>query len=305
MANKATITYNGKTISTEDRDGSFAVTYNGSTLATLGAGQSKTLNCSGQPMKSDVVVGGKILRCKNLKMHSNVVVSVVSLFPSEPSAYNLIGTYTSSQTWTAPESGYFQIEVFGASGKGGAADFNAASMGATGASGGGGGGGGYACSRVKLKKGDTVVIVRGAVGATSSATINSTLESYSTVSVTSGENGGDADCSRSNTNASNVDAGTGGAGGTAYGGNYSNKNGNDGSAGGKNYVRKNEGPTTINGGAGGSSGYTGGNAGGAGGKVRIIGWEKAESQEIDNMIYSASSGKAGFIKIYRGNTNVA
>lgn len=82
MANRATVTYNGKTISTEDRDGSFAVTYNGSTLATLGAGQSKTLNCSGQPMKSDIVVGGKTLRCKNLKMHSNVVVSVKNLVDS-------------------------------------------------------------------------------------------------------------------------------------------------------------------------------------------------------------------------------
>lgn len=38
MANRATVTYNGKTISTEDKDGSFNVTYNGSTIATVGAG---------------------------------------------------------------------------------------------------------------------------------------------------------------------------------------------------------------------------------------------------------------------------
>ena len=82
MANRATVTYNGKTISTEDRDGSFAVTYNGSTIATIRAGSSKTINCSGQPMKTDIVVGGKTLRCKNLKMYSNVVVSVKSLVDS-------------------------------------------------------------------------------------------------------------------------------------------------------------------------------------------------------------------------------
>lgn len=305
MANISTITYNGKVIAETEEAGNVVVTYGGKTIANMGAGETKTFSCNGKVMKTNLYIGAKTLLCEMAQMISDVIVAVKSAFPEAPSAYSLIGKYTSNQTWTAPEDGYFQIEVFGASGKGGAADFNAASGGATGASGGGGGGGGYACSRVKLKKGDTVVIVRGAVGATSSATINSTLESYSTVSVTSGENGGDADCSRSNINASNVDAGTGGAGGTAYGGNYSNKSGNDGSTGGKDDVRKNEGPTTINGGAGGSSGYTGGNAGGAGGKVRIIGWEKAESQEIDNMIYSASSGKAGFIKIYRGNTNLA
>lgn len=79
MANRATITYNSKTISTEDRDGSFAVTYNGSTIATVGAGSSKTLNCSGKVMKSNVVVGGKTLNCAGKIMATNVVVSVASL----------------------------------------------------------------------------------------------------------------------------------------------------------------------------------------------------------------------------------
>lgn len=79
MANRATITYNSKTISTEDRDGSFAVTYNGSTIATVGAGSSKTLNCSGKVMKSNVVVGGKTLNCAGKIMATNVIVSVASL----------------------------------------------------------------------------------------------------------------------------------------------------------------------------------------------------------------------------------
>lgn len=82
MANRGTITYNGKTISTEDRDGSFAVTYNGSTIATVGAGASKTLNCSGKVMKANVVVGGKTLNCSGKIMATNVVVSVASLVDS-------------------------------------------------------------------------------------------------------------------------------------------------------------------------------------------------------------------------------
>ena len=38
MANRATVTYNGRTISTEDKEGNFNVTYNGSTIATIDAG---------------------------------------------------------------------------------------------------------------------------------------------------------------------------------------------------------------------------------------------------------------------------
>ena len=82
MANRATITYNSKTISTEDRDGSFSVTYNGKTLATIGAGASKTLNCSGKVMATNVVVGGKTLNCAGKLMATNVVVSVASLVDS-------------------------------------------------------------------------------------------------------------------------------------------------------------------------------------------------------------------------------
>ena len=41
-------------------------------------------------------------------------------FPKEPASYEIISTYTAEGTFVAPETGYFQIEVFGASGKGGA-----------------------------------------------------------------------------------------------------------------------------------------------------------------------------------------
>ena len=49
------------------------------------------------------------------------VASVIpSAFPAEPSSYALIGTYSSSQTFTAPEDGWYQVELFGRSGAGGA-----------------------------------------------------------------------------------------------------------------------------------------------------------------------------------------
>jgi hypothetical protein len=229
-------------------------------------------------MKTNVVVGGKTLNCAKYKMATNVVVSVVSLFPSTaPSAYNLIGTYTSNQTWTAPESGYFQIEVFGASGSGGTG-----TVGLVNASGGGGGGGGYSrSSGVTLNKGDTIVLTIGGVGATTSAVVNSSHNnSYDhTLQVTSGANGGDS--------ITYTTPGSGGAGGVASGGKTVNTNGNAGSKGQQSFA------SNASPGAGGTAAYTGGNAGGAGGTGLTSGSNTP-----------GASGKAGFIKIYRGNTNV-
>lgn len=208
-------------------------------------------------------------------------------FPNEPSAYNQLALITSSQTWTAPEDGYFQIEVFGASGKGGAGksyckvvqyepiDYAA--------SGGGGGGGGYACSRIKMKKGDTIELVVGAVGTDSSAIIDSAVETYDIMTVTSGANGGNVSGSFTS-----YKVGTGGTGGVASGGNYANANGGAGGDGKK---------SSTAGGAGGTAGYTGGNAGGTGG----YGQTNYTSKEAT---HAGKSGKAGFINIYRGDTNV-
>lgn len=285
MANRATVTYNGKTICTEDRDGSFAVTYNGSTIATVAAGQTKTLNCSGQVMKSNVVIGGKTLNCAKYKMATNVVVSVVSLFPSSPSSYNLIGTYTEGGvfTFTAPSTGYFQVEVQGASGSGG--NYNNSWY----AGGGGGGGGGCAISRVKLNKGDTITLYVSYTGYTNQAVINSSIESYATPMVTSGGVGGNAGVN-STDDGYVAYGGSGGAGGVASGGNYANYNGGAGSTGSVGSM--------INGGAGGSGGspgYTGGRYGGAGGT----------SKSYIGSAAAPTEGSTGFIKIYAGNTNVA
>ena len=196
-------------------------------------------------------------------------------FPQEPSAYNQLALITASQTWIAPEDGWFQIEDFGASGKGGDGYLLSMNNVYASLSGGGGGGGGYAASRIKMHKGDTAVINIGAVGATTSVTINSTVESYSALSVTSGSSG---------ENAANSSAGgAGGAGGIASGGNHANNNGGNGSKG-----EQNNGGLAI-GGNGGAPGYTGGNYGGKG-------------ADGANRNYG-EAGKTGFIKIYRGNTN--
>lgn len=214
----------------------------------------------------------------------------LSFFPAEPSSYEYMALITSSQIWTAPEDGYFQIEVFGASGNGGAYAYerNTSSTFYTGF-GGGGGGGGYACSRVKLNKGDTVVITRST---TCEAVINSSLETYSTMSVTSGGNGGAGTASASNKTAS---GGTGGTGGTASGGNYANNAGSKGKTGQswKGNYSKDVSYTVPSGGA---AGYSGGNKGGNGG------YQYFNSVAI--LVSKPTNGSAGFIKIYRGDTNV-
>ena len=292
MANISTITYNGSVLAETEEEGTVAVAYDGKTIANLNAGDTKTFGCANKVMKTNITIGTKSLLCAMSKMISDIIVAVKSSFVAEPSAYTLIQKYTASKTWTAPETGWFQIEVFGASGKGGSPfkyNSNANTGAVTVMSGGGGGGGGYACSRVKMNEGDTIQIVRGAVGATSSATINSSVETYETLEVTSGGNGG----APSTVNK----APSVGAGGVASGGNYANQNGGAGTYQKKTAYADGLSWSISAIGYGGSAGYTGGNAGGNGaGHVK-----KANEYPED---VAATAGKAGFINIYRGNTNV-
>ena len=209
----------------------------------------------------------------------------LSFFPGEPSSYEQIVLITSSQTWEAPENGYFQIEVFGASGNGG----NAAMHGYYAGTGGGGGGGGAAISRVKLKKGDVIELNSASVGATSYAIVNSSLETYDTLSVTSGSNGGNG----YSLGSSNTRGGSGGSGGSASGGNYANYNGKSGGNGSGNRHTVGD---SYAGGGGGAAGYTGGNAGGHGAGSYM-------NMDTTMGLYSPGAGSAGFFKIYRGNTN--
>lgn len=210
---------------------------------------------------------------------------VPSTFPAEqPTAYTLINTYTTSQTWTAPENGYFMIEVHGASGNGGASsktngDVSGAYNFSTGS---GGGGSGYACSVVRLKEGDAVEIVCGAVSSDSQAVVTSSyaVEDSHTMKVTSGGNGSNSGGSQKTV--------PGGAGGVGSGGKDEN---GTGSAGSKNSYMQNTSSWNGTGAAGGNPYKTDGNVGGAGGNV------------VNGTTRAGAAGKSGFVKISRGNTN--
>lgn len=296
MANISTISYNGKVIAETEEPGNVVVTYDGRTIAEIVAGESKNILCNGKVMKTNLYVGGKTLLCGMAQMISDIVIAVKSAFPEAPTAYSLISTYTSNGTFTAPEDGYFQIEVFGASGNSGTTAYKIKPGGSNCnvGGGGGGGGGGYSVSRVKLKQGDTLTIVCGAVGSTSSAIINSSVESYSEIQVTSGANGTNGAAT-----SSSITVGIGGAGGVASGGNYSNINGNAGNNGGNPTISY--GQAAAGSGAGGLA-INGGNAGGTSASVELkLNMTKLEYYVV---VSGETSGSAGFIKIYRGNTNV-
>lgn len=210
----------------------------------------------------------------------------------------LLQTYTDNGTFTAPQKGSFQIEIFGASGSGGTSDrpnkfvdeqgeeYN------LGATGGGGGGGGYAVSIVRLCENDVINVVVGRVGGTSSASVVSSYDTeYNhTLSVTSGGNGGNGRVSRYSY------GGSAGPGGVASGGNIRNLNGNAGAAGNTpTSDRVGDGP--YYGGHGGAAAVTGGNAGGNGG-----GYDRSGLYSSAEVITSPTYGADGFVKISLINT---
>ena len=221
-----------------------------------------------------------------------VFAAVPSAFPAEPTDYTLIAKYTTSQTWVAPEDGWFKIEIHGASGNGGMCnsdyeyDYDADIEEVWGHTGGSGGGGAYVCSAFKLKAGDVLTLVRGTVGSDTSVTAESSMETYSTMVATSGGNG-----TKASGTTSGATKGQGGRGGVASGGNITNVNG---SAGSNGAYHKYDYGATVNGPAGGAPGHADGNTGGRGG-----GFKGTTAASI-----SPGSGSAGFIKISRGNTNV-
>lgn len=182
------------------------------------------------------------------ELTGQVVSAQTFYFPDEPTSYGEVGTYTTDQTITIDQNGWYEVRLFGAGGNGGRAElfmYNVREVcepldpdheqgtqichdeysyhqGA----GGGGGGGGEATSRVKMKAGDTIVLQIGQPGYDTVATINSSMEQYSKLKVISGENGNDG-----NASSSSASGGTGGAGGMGYGGNFSNGNGKPGGKG--------------------------------------------------------------------------
>lgn len=229
----------------------------------------------------------------NNRADLTVFAAIPSTFPAEPTDYELIGSYTSSQTWTAPENGWFKIEVYGASGNGGKAAWSVYSYDSDDeietvnfGTGGGGASGGYCCSIVKLNAGDTVVISSLDIGNVATLYFNSSVEVYPNILVASGGNGGNASSSQSG----GASAGSAGIAGSVSGGNVDNIKGNNGSAG---VARNRYGVNTATAGAAGGAAINGGNAGGTGG-----GYARGGG------LVAPTSGKAGFVNISRGNTNV-
>ena len=217
----------------------------------------------------------------NSRADLTVFAAVTSSFPNEPTSYDyLINTYTTSMTWVAPEDGYFRVMAFGSSGAGTNATVTRNNLVGTnysykGTSGNGGGGGAYSCSDIKMNKGDTVKMTIGAASATTTIVITSTTgEVYSTMTLVGGQPG----------------SGTR-EGGTASGGNVANANGTAGGTGSTDSI-VNDNDLQIAGGSAGKAGHASGNAGGAGGAV------------VNAAAQSGGAGKAAFVRIYRGNTNV-
>lgn len=274
MANISTVYYGGNVISETEEPGDVAVIYDNRTIANLTAGDTKTLNCNGTIIKNHLYIGGKTLLQQMAQMISDVIVAVKSAFPAEPTAYNLIGTYTAIRTLTVPETGWYQIELYGASGNGGKTTYKMSGMNVYYGGGGGGGGGAFCAStNIKLNANDTIVISGDlSVGGTAVVLINSSAESYSNLSCVSGENGKDG---------SGSTPGAGGAGGTASGGNLHNISGG---AGGNGETDKND---AIAVGTGGTAAVSGGNSGARG--------------QRDNT--TNPTGLPAFVKIYAGNTN--
>jgi len=208
-------------------------------------------------------------------------------FPEEPSGYELIETVTTSQEWVAPENGWYQVEVFGASGYGGNGSYstwndeegwecNAVRGGS------GGGGGAYAKSNlIKLNAGDTIMLTIGQSGETTTVVINSsTGETYNTISCTSGAN--------------YPAVNTIGTGGIATGGNVENTNGGNGAIGEYGYKQGGTVGGSRYGGAGGLAAHALGNAGGKG---------AAASNGTAAISGTRGAGAAGFVRISYGTND--
>lgn len=265
-----------------------------------------TIKGKSHSMKKQLItIGGTYRKVKKVLLTTNGVYKVVfPNFPSQPSDYELIATYTEYTVFEAPENGWYQIELCGASGNGGLSDthdwkYSNDHYDYRGATGGGGGGGAVAISRVKLNAGDKVIISPSAVGDTSTVTINTTVEgeSYAKMTATSGANGTDGQATPWDGATANeyFVAGTGGIGGTASGGNHANYNGGEGGNGRKDSMDSDDGyddsDLNVSGGAGGTAGNANGNTGAKGRDI------------VEGRVSTINYGKAGFVNIYAGNTN--
>lgn len=201
-------------------------------------------------------------------------------FPAEPTSWTEIETLSDSESWVAPENGWFKFVCAAKCGNGGKSTvmWDGGYPGARppheywGLSGGAGGAGGYSESKVSKFKDEIVEI-----------TFSNGSISCLDISVTAGGNGTDSPQSTR----------PGGAGGTAIGGNITNINGEAGAPGvnGGHYIGSSSSISmaATQGGLRGD-GQRGGNGAGI-----TNGNENSPA---------AGVGAAAYVKIYRGNTNV-
>ncbi len=198
-----------------------------------------------------------------------------------PTGWSQINQYTSSGSFTAPETGYFKFAAYAASGSGGSGTVfaykNESTSGYDGydeaAGGGSGGCGGYAESQFLLNEGQTI-----------SFTFSSGNISCNGINVTAGGNGSSAYKS-----GGSARAGSGGRAGSASGGNITNVAGKAGSSGGR-WHGENNSRCKFNAAKGATNGYCTGGDG-----PSCDGWQSTGT--------SATSGNGARLVVYRGNTN--
>ena len=201
---------------------------------------------------------------------------VPEIFPEKPSEWFEIKNLTSSNQWTAPETGWFRIEAKSASGSGASSQYWYEGTGTSVPhffTGGGGGSGAYAAHEVKLFKGDMISFkVDGSIA-------------FLDVTLSPGKDAG-----KDGTTAP-------GNGGVSTGANIENINGINGSPG-ENDTINGFTTTTKKGGSGGNNNNRKNNPGGKGGDWISKG---------DGKTYTNNPGATGIrasVKIYRGNTNL-
>lgn len=200
-------------------------------------------------------------------------------FPAEPTSWTEIETLSDSESWVAPENGWFKFVCAAKCGNGGTSivAWDGGYPGARppheywGISGGAGGAGGYSESKVSKFKDEIVEI-----------TFSNGSISCLDISVTAGGDGGEG-----------FSSSHGGAGGTASGGNLVNT---DGTAGAPGVVGNHH--------AGSSSSISmAATQGGLRGDGERGGNGAGVTNGNENSP-AAGVGAAAYVKIYRGNTNV-
>lgn len=202
-------------------------------------------------------------------------------FPDEPTSYSDLIMVGSTQTWTAPEDGYFRFIVCGRGGDGGGYPNSNGSI----YGGGGGGAGGIAVSVFALNKGETVSCI---------CSIVQTQINYNgnVATANPGENGEDGSITTQNP------TGQGGAGGSASGGNVINKRGRRGEDG-LRWTINGDSPTYNTEGGGGTNSYDGKTIYGGQGEGH------GGSSTSNDYPIAATAGTTARIYIQRGNTNIA